>query len=224
MKIAQWPLADRPREKLLTQDIRTLTDAELIAILLQFGTKGKTALDLARELLYQFGGLQKLLQAKPQALYQLRGLGKAKYAILQAAFELGKRCAHENLRVGEKLSSSKAAQSFLAKRLGGHKREIFACIFLNNHHHFLAFEELFQGSLTEAKVYPREIVRSALTQNAAKIILAHNHPSGDPTPSQSDQELTTFIRQALAIVDVQVLDHIIIGQGKNFSFAEAGWL
>src|SRR5689334_17307261 len=130
MKITHWPAADRPREKLFTQGIQALTDAELIAILLQFGIKGKTALDLARELLYRFGGLRQLLQAQPQQLYQLPGLGRAKYAILRAALELGKRCQDENPQVGEKLSSSQATKRFLASRLREQGREIFSCLFL----------------------------------------------------------------------------------------------
>ena len=224
MKMTQWPVADRPREKFFTQGIQALTDAELIAILLQFGIKGKTALDLARELLYRFGGLKKLLQAPPQQLYQLSGLGKAKYAILRAALELGKRCQDENIEVGEKLGSSQATKRFLASRLRDQSREIFACIFLNNHNHIIAFEELFQGSLTEANVYPREIVKSALAHNAAKVILAHNHPSGNPAPSQADKDLTQHLKTALALVEIRVIDHIVVGQQENFSFAEVGLL
>jgi len=224
MKITQWPLSDRPREKFFAQGVQALTDAELIAILLQFGTRGKTAVDLARELLYRFGGLKKLLQTQPQQLYQLPGLGKAKYAILRAALELGKRCTDENLQIGEKLNSSQVTKRFLSSRLREQTREIFACLFLNHHFQVLAFEELFQGSLTEANVYPREVVKSGLAHNAAKIILAHNHPSGNPAPSQADKELTALLKRALALVDIQVLDHIIIGQNDHFSFAEAGWV
>ena len=224
MKMTHWPLADRPREKLFAHGAKLLTDAELIAILLQFGTKGKTALDLARELLYLFGGLKKLLQANPQQFYQVPGLGKAKYASLKAALELGKRYADENIQIGEKLNNSRATQRFLASKLREQTREIFACLFLNNQNHILAFEELFQGSLTEASVYPREIVKRGLAHNAAKIILTHNHPSGNPAPSQADRELTQQLKEALALVDIQIIDHIIIGQKENFSFAEAAWV
>ncbi|HSW71768.1 MAG TPA: DNA repair protein RadC [Gammaproteobacteria bacterium] len=224
MKITQWPLSDRPREKFFSQGVHSLTDSELIAILLQVGSKGKTAVDLARELLDQAGSLKKLSQTNSEQFYQLRGLGKAKYAILKAALELGKRCTSEKIQLGKKLNSSQATQDYLEAQLGDQTREVFACLFLNHHYHILAFEKLFQGSLTEANVYPREVVKSGLAHNAAKIILAHNHPSGNPTPSEADKELTEQLKQALALVDIQVVDHIIVGQQENFSFAEAGWL
>jgi len=224
MKITHWPVSDRPREKLLSQGAQSLSDAELLAILLKFGTRGKTALDLARELLQRFGGLLKLKQAQPQHIYDLAGVGKAKYATLLAALELGKRYSDENIQPGEKLTSIQATQRFLAKRLREHTREVFSCIFLNNQQNIIAFEELFMGSIAETNVHPREIVKRGLAHNAAKVILAHNHPSGDPTPSQADQELTRYLIQTLALVDIQVIDHVIIGQQGNFSFAEAGWI
>jgi DNA repair protein RadC len=224
MKINHWPLSERPRERLLAQGAKNLSNAELLAILLRIGVPGKTALDLARELLSQFGGLKQLPDASPQQLCQAGGMGKAKYAMLLAAFELGKRCLEENNHLGEKLSSSQASQGFLAAKLRGQSQEVFACLFLNNHNHIIAFEELFHGSLTETAIYPREIIKRALAHNAAKIILSHNHPSGDAAPSQADRLTTQHLKQALSLVDIQVLDHIIIGQQENFSFAEKGWL
>jgi len=224
MKISQWPLHERPREKLLSQGAKTLTEAELLSILLRLGTPGKTALDLARELLAEFGGLKKMILTEPQQLYRLSGLGKAKYALLQAAIELGKRYQAESVQVGEKLGNSLATQRFLTAKLRDYPREIFACLFLNAHNRILAYEELFQGSLTEANVYPREVVKRALAHNCAKVILAHNHPSGNATPSQADIQLTQQLKQALALVEIQVIDHVIVGQQENFSFAQAGWL
>lgn len=222
MKITLWPLTERPREKLFRYGVKALTDAELVAILLRLGTKGKTALDLARELLAQYGSLKKLLDAHPHHLAQLSGIGKAKCAILKAALELGYRCLEDGTQIGEKLASSLATQRYLAARLRAHTREVFACLFLTNHHQIIAFEELFQGTLTEANVYPREIVKTALAHNAAKVILAHNHPSGNPNPSQADKDITRHVKKILALVDIQVIDHIIIGQQENYSFAEAG--
>jgi DNA repair protein RadC len=224
MKITQWSLPERPREKLLIQGVKALSEAELLAILLQVGAAGKTALDLARELLALSGGLKKLPQINPELLYQITGMGKAKYAIVRAALELGRRCLEEEIQIGEKFGSSQAAQRFLAARLREQTREVFACLFLNLQNRLIAFEELFQGSLTQANVYPREVIKRGLAHNAAKIILSHNHPSGNPAPSAADKETTQQLKQALALVDIQVIDHIIIGQQENFSFAEAGWV
>lgn len=224
MKIPCWPSAERPREKLLAQGAKSLSHAELLAILLQSGTANKTAVDVARELLTQFGSLKKLREAPALLILRIAGIGKAKYTLLRAAFELGKRCLEEEVSIGEKISSIQASQRFLAARLSEQTREIFACLFLNMKNQVLAFEELFLGTLTEANVYPREIVKRGLAHNAAKVILSHNHPSGNPTPSQADRETTRVLQQALALVDIQVLDHIIIGQKEYFSFAAAGWL
>ncbi len=224
MTINKWPITERPREKLLTLGAKYLTDAELIAIFLRTGIRGKTALDLARELLTEFGSLKKIFSIEPNLFYQKRGLGKAKYAILKAAIELGRRYLEENLEMGTSLNNSQTTKLFFANRLRHYPHEVFACLFLNNHHHILGFEELFHGTLTEASIYPREVVKRCLAHNAAKIILAHNHPSGNPKPSQADREVTQLLKQALALVDIKIIDHIVIGDTENISFAETGLL
>lgn len=222
MPITDWPREDRPREKLLQKGEQILTDAELIAIFLQTGTRGKTALDIAKELLKEYGNLKKLLRAPPTILMQKPGMGKAKYAALKAAIELGKRYLEENIAIGEVLNSSQATQKFLARQLQDHANEVFACLFMDNHFRLIAFAELFHGTINEANIYPREIVRMGLSHNAAKMILAHNHPSGRAIPSEADKEVTQLIKKALALVDIEVVDHIIVGNPDHFSFAEAG--
>lgn len=222
MPITDWPQEDRPREKLISKGEKSLTDAELIAIFLISGTRSKTALDIAKELLSEFGSLKKLLRAPPQSLIKTSGIGRAKYASLRAAIELGRRYLNEQLPVGSVLNSSRVTQQFLAQHLRDYTNEVFACLFMDNHFRLISFEELFFGTINEANIYPREIVRRGLAHNAAKIILAHNHPSGNPTPSTADKEVTTLIKQALNLIDIDVVDHIIIGNPGNFSFAEAG--
>lgn len=222
MPITDWPHEDRPREKLLSKGAQTLTDAELIAIFLQTGIRGKTALDIAKELLNEFGNLKKLI-ASP-TLIKKPGMGSAKLAALKAAVELGKRYSDENLVVGETLNSSQRTQKFLAQQLRHQANEVFACLFMDNHFRLIRYEALFHGTVNEASIYPREIVRMGLAHNAAKLILAHNHPSGYPIPSEADKEVTQLIKQALALVDITVVDHIIIGNPENFSFAEMGLL
>ncbi|MEO8402323.1 MAG: DNA repair protein RadC [Gammaproteobacteria bacterium] len=224
MPITQWPLNERPREKLLLHGEKYLSDAELLAILVNTGVRGKTALDIARELLSEFGGLRAILQSHPQVIYQKRGLGKAKYALLKAAIELGRRYFDSHIEVGATLSDSEHTKRFLAHQLKNYPHEVFACIFLDNHNRMLRFEELFHGTLTEASVYPREVVKRGLLHNAAKIILVHNHPSGNPTPSDADHEITQLLKQALMLVDIVVIDHIIIGDKEHVSFAENGLL
>jgi DNA repair protein RadC len=222
MPITDWPHEDRPREKLLHKGEQSLTDAELIAICLTSGTHGKSALDIAKELLSEFDGLKKLLRAPANSLIQKPGMGHAKYAVLRAAVELGRRYLNEQLSPGSMLNSSRITQQFIAQYLREYTNEVFACLFMDNHFRLIKFEELFFGTINEANVYPREIVRRGLAHNAAKIILAHNHPSGNPKPSTADKEVTTLIKQALLLVDIDVVDHIIIGNPENFSFAEAG--
>ncbi len=222
MTITNWPIEDRPREKLLSRGAKHLSDSELLAIILRTGIRGKTALDLARELLVEFGNLKQLLQITPHVLYQKAGIGKAKYAFLKAALELGQRYLGEPLQIGETLRNSSAAKQFLAYRLKDYSHEVFACLFLDSVHRVICFEELFQGTINEANVYPREVVKRALAHNASKIILAHNHPSGNPAPSEADQEITKVLKQALALVDIQILDHIIIGHKENVSLTEIG--
>lgn len=222
MPITDWPEEDRPREKLLRRGSQALTDAELIAIFLQTGTRGKTALDMAKEWLHEFGSLKKCLSAPRAAILQKAGIGHAKYAALLAAIELGRRYGEETIALGETLKSSSITQRFLAAQLRHYPNEVFACLFMDTHFRLLHYEELFRGTINEANIYPREIVRRGLEYNAAKIILAHNHPSGRPTPSDADKEVTQLIKQTLALVDIDVVDHIIIGNPDHFSFAEAG--
>jgi DNA repair protein RadC len=222
MPITDWPAEDRPREKLLNKGEKMLTDAELIAIFLKSGIRGKTALDIAKELLQEFGGLKRLLRASQQALTKKPGLGNAKYALLKAALELGKRYFTERLPSKTVLNSSKATQSFLGYHLRGLGQEVFACLFMDVRLRLIQYEELFQGTINETNIYPREIVRRGLQHNAAKIILAHNHPSGEPYPSAADKDMTVHIKRALDLVGIEVLDHIIIGAVENYSFADAG--
>jgi DNA repair protein RadC len=222
MAIRNWPEEERPREKLLQKGAKTLSDAELLAIFLHTGIRGKTALDIARDLLGRFGSIRKLLKIDPQTLYQQPGLGKAKYALLQAAIELGQRFSEETLKRGEIINNGQTAKRFLANRLRDYPHEVFACLFLDSQHRLLCFEELSHGTINEASVYPREVIKKGLAHNAAKVILAHNHPSGNPTPSQADCEITAVLQQALDLVEIKVIDHIIVGLTENFSLAEAG--
>jgi DNA repair protein RadC len=223
MAITNWPEEERPREKLMNLGARHLTDAELLAIFLNTGVRGKTALDIGRELLTTFGDLKKLLNANPKDLLQNRGLGVAKYVLLKAALELGQRYQSETLKIGEPVDSSIAAKRFLAYHLKDYAHEVFACIFLKSQHRMLGFEELFHGTINESSVYPREVVKRGLAHNAAKIILAHNHPSGSTKPSQADRDITKLLQKTLALVDIQVIDHIIVGHQDCLSLVEAGY-
>ncbi len=222
MPITNWPKADRPREKLLEKGEQSLTDAELIAILLKVGVRGKTALDLAKELLIQHGDLKQLLSVSTILLLQTTGIGESKCATLKAAIELGRRYQGETLHYGEKLNNPELTQKFLASRLAHYPNEVFACLFMDAHCRLIRFEELFQGTVHHAQIYLREIIRRAMSYNATKLIIAHNHPSGIALPSAQDKEVTFLIKQALDLVDVEMVDHIIVGQLENFSFAEMG--
>ena len=222
MSIKNWPKEDRPREKLLAQGEQFLTDAELIAILLKTGTRGKNALQIAKELLMEYGDIKKLLALPSTTFTKKSGIGLIKYVTLKAAIELGQRYYRSPISTGEILNNSTLTQKFLTSRLQHHANETFACLFLDNHFRLIRFEELFYGTINAATVYPREIVRRAIAHNAAKIILAHNHPSGVALPSDSDKEITKLIQQALALIDVEIVDHIIVGHSTPFSFAETG--
>ena len=228
MGIADWPPGERPREKLLERGAASLSDAELLAIFLRVGTKGRSAVDLGRDLVTQFGSLNALFAAHADALAATPGIGPAKTAQLQAAFELANRALREKVTARESLSSPGAVrdhlQNYLRLALGGRDREVFAAVMLDAQHHVIATEELFQGTLTQTSVYPREVVKCALRHNAAAVIFAHNHPSGVAEPSQADQVLTETLVRALALVDVKVLDHFVIGRGAAMSFAERGLL
>jgi DNA repair protein RadC len=222
MPITDWPEGERPREKLLQRGPAALSDAELLAIFLRTGVAGKTAVDLARELINQFGGLRPLLEADRKTFCAGHGLGDAKYTLLQAVLEMSRRHLLETLRRGDALESPEATRRFLAARLRDRPHEVFACLFLDNRHRVIAFEELFHGTIDGASVHPREVVKRTLAHNAAALILAHNHPSGVAEPSHADQAITRRLCDALALVDVRVLDHFIIGDGQAVSFAERG--
>lgn len=224
MAINQWPLGERPREKLLHMGAATLSDAELLAVLLRTGRRGVTAVDLARELIERFGGLRPLLAASPETLRAAPGLGLARCAQLQAALELARRHLEQDLTRGRSLTSPSQTMAFLRARLRDLEHEVFMCLFLDNRNRVLRSEELFRGTIDGASVHPREVVKRALALNAAAVILAHNHPSGVAEPSRADELITRRLTDALALVDIRVLDHIVVGDGSPVSFAERGLL
>jgi len=224
MAIKDWPARERPRERLLSHGPQSLSDAELLAIFLRTGVSGKSAVDLARELLGRFGSLRQLLAAECDAFCEAPGLGRAKFAQLQAVLEMGRRHLAEQFDRGSPLLSPKHTARYLQSRLRDYPYEVFAVLFLDNRHRVLAFEELFRGTIDGASVHPREVVRRSLALNAAAVILSHNHPSGVAEPSQADQRITTRLREALALVDVRVLDHLVIGDGDCCSLAQRGLL
>lgn len=222
MAITDWPLEERPREKLLQRGPAALSDAELLAIFLRTGVRGKTAVDLARELLNEYGGLRALLEADQTRFCAGNGLGVAKYVQLQAVLEMGRRHLFETLKRGEGLGSPADTRRFLQAQLRHYPYEVFACLFLDNRHRVIEFQELFRGTIDSASVHPREVVRHAIAINAAAVIFAHNHPSGIAEPSAADFRLTRQLRDALALVDVRVLDHMVVGDGDTVSLAERG--
>ena len=222
MSIRNWPAEDRPRERLLKLGASSLTDAQLLAIFLRTGVSGMSAVDLARRLLDEFGGLRGLLEADPLSFSAHLGLGPAKYAQLQAVLEMARRHLAEGLERDSVLESPAAVREYLTAQLRHEKHEVFGCLFLDAKHRVLAFESLFQGTVDSANVYPRQVVKRALAHNASALILCHNHPSGVVEPSQADRLLTLRLKEALALVDVRVLDHFIIGEGAPLSMAECG--
>lgn len=224
LPISDWPEAERPREKLIAHGPAALSDAELLAIFLRTGVKGKTAVDLARDLLYEFGSLRPLLCADKKSFLQHAGLGPAKFAQLQAVLEMGRRHLYAEIQRGETLSDPHTTRRYLTSKLRDKQQEVFACLYLDNRHRVICFEELFYGTINGASVHPREVVKRALQHNAAALILAHNHPSGVADPSEADRHLTKRLQEALELVDVRVLDHIVIGDGESVAFAERGWL
>lgn len=222
MSIRDWPEGERPREKLLAQGAAGLSDAELLAIFLRTGVPGLSAVDLARQLLTGFGGLRGLLSADRQAFCAGKGLGEAKYAQLQAVLELARRHLSETLAERDLLREPSLVRHYLSSQLRDRDRERFVGLFLDAQNRLMASELLAEGSLSEASVYPREVVKTALRLGAAAVIFAHNHPSGMPEPSEADRRLTERLKQALATVDVRVLDHFVVGEGAPVSFAERG--
>ncbi|MCU7935601.1 MAG: DNA repair protein RadC [Candidatus Thiodiazotropha sp. (ex Dulcina madagascariensis)] len=224
MKISDWPLDERPREKLLQRGSASLSDAELLAIFLHTGIPGQTAVDIARNLLLEFDGLRQLLGADQQQFCQAKGLGPAKFAQLQAALEMSRRYLQEQLQFTDSLTSPQQTRHYLQAKLRHYPYEVFSCLFLNNHHRIICYEELFRGTINGASVHPREVVKRALHHNAAALILAHNHPSGVTEPSQADRHITQQLKRALALVEIRVLDHIVIGEGEPVSLAELGMI
>lgn len=224
MAIPDWPDDERPREKLIHRGPQALSDAELLAIFLRTGTRGLSAVDLARNLLQKFGGLRQLLEAERDAFCEAPGLGMAKYVQLQAVLEISRRHLEETLIRGDALDSVAATRRYLTAKLRHQPHEVFACLFLDNRHRMIRYEELFQGTIDGASVHPRQVVRRALHHNAAALILAHNHPSGVAEPSRADEQITRRLKDALGLIDVRVLDHFVIGDGQAVSFAERGLL
>ncbi len=224
MAITDWPLQERPRERLFALGAGSLADAELLAILLRTGVKGKSAVDVARQLLGRFGSVAALLEAGSGSLAETPGLGSAKLAQLQAALELARRALKDEISSRDALSSPRAVRDYLRLALAGREQEVFVVLLLDAQHRVTASEELFRGTLTQTSVYPREVVKCALKHNAAAVIFAHNHPSGVAEPSHADEILTRSLKAALALVDIQVLDHFIVAGSRTMSFAERGLL
>ena len=224
MSIRDWPAAERPREKLLQHGSGSLSDAELLAIFLRTGVSGKSAVDLARHLLSEFGSLRALLEADLRAFCGQLGLGPAKFSQLQAVLEISRRHLAERLRRDSALESPQAVRDYLKSLLRHEPHEVFGCLFLDSKHRMLAFEVLFRGSIDSASVYPRQVVKRALAHNAAAVIFCHNHPSGITEPSQADRTLTKRLIEALDLIEVRVLDHFIVGDGQPLSMVEHGWM
>ena len=222
--ISDWPLAERPREKLLALGPQALSDAELLAIFLRTGIPGKSAVELARELLGRFGGLRPLLRASQREFCATPGLGPAKYAQLQAVLAMGVRELAESAQRGDALSSPEQAQALLERHLRDRGQEVFCCLWLDTRHRLIRLEDMFFGTINAASVYPREVVKAALKYQAAAVIFGHNHPSGIAEPSAADRQLTVRLVSALQLIDVRVLDHIVVGDGDCTSFAQRGLL
>jgi len=222
MSITEWPEDERPRERLLKQGAAALSDAELVAIFLRVGVKGKSAVDLARDLVVEFGSLNGLFAASEVDLCAIHGIGQAKYVQLQAVLEMARRALVEDIKLTDALTSPKSVRDYLKLTLARLAHEVFVAVFLTSQNRVIKVEEIFRGTLTQTSVYPREIVKLALAHNAASVIFAHNHPSGEPNPSQADRALTKTLADALALIDVRVLDHFIVAPGASLSFAEQG--
>jgi DNA repair protein RadC len=224
MTIREWPEQERPREKLIERGGAALSDAELLAIFIGTGRRGHSAVDIGREILKEHGNLRTLLDLELRELATHAGLGLAKASRLHAALELGRRYLACQIDRSDALTNPLACANYLRSRIGAYPYEVFACLFLDIRNRVIAFEELFRGSINGAEVHTREVARRCLAHNAASVIFAHNHPSGLAQASREDRELTTQLRRALEMIDVKVLDHFIIGDGKPFSFAQRGWL
>ena len=225
MAITDWPEDERPRERLLAQGAAALSDAELLALFLRVGVKGQSAVDLARTLIGHFGSLNRLFSASLAEFSAIPGMGPAKYAQLQAVLEMSRRALAEAMKQDSLLNTPDTVRDYLRLHLAGLRHEVFFALWLDAQNRLIAAEELFRGTLTQASVYPREVVKKALAHNAAAVVLAHNHPSGVAEPSSADSQLTRELKQALALIDVRVLDHFIVaGTACPLSFAERGLL
>lgn len=224
MTIRDWPAAERPREKLIELGAEALSDAELLAIFLRVGVVGKSAVDLARDLLTQFGSLNGIFSATESELSQVHGIGASKYVQLQAIFEMSRRALTEQLQQKDVFESPKQVHDYLVLKLGNLNKEVFLVLFLDAQNRLQASEQMFSGTLMETSVYPREVVKRAMHHNAAGVIFAHNHPSGVAKQSQADELITKQLKQALALVDVKVLDHFIVAGNHTMSFVERGLL
>lgn len=222
MSIKRWPRSERPREKLLNRGVGSLSDAELLAIFLQTGVAGRSAVDVARDALADFGGLSGLLACDAKTFCTGHGLGSARYTLLQAALEISRRNVYEQVEKVDVLTTPGDVREYLSMHLTGLGHEVFSGLFLDNRHRVIEYRELFRGTIDSAAVYPREVVKRCLSSNAAAVIFAHNHPSGVAEPSDTDVRLTRKLIDALALIDVRVLDHLIIGQGVQTSLAERG--
>ncbi|MGE8469590.1 RadC family protein [Pseudomonas putida] len=224
MSIREWPAEERPREKLLLRGASSLSDAELLAVFLGSGVRGRNVVELARGLLVKFGGLRQLLEADREAFVGELGLGPVKYSQLQALLEIGRRNLATCIERDSAMDNPAAVRRYLKAMLRHEASEVFGCLFLDTKHRPLAFEILFRGTIDRASIYPREVVRRALLHNAAALILCHNHPSGISEPSQDDVHMTLALKHALGLIDVRVLDHIIVGDGEPLSMVEEGWI
>lgn len=224
MSIKDWPTDDRPREKLLQRGAEFLSDAELLAVFLRTGTINKSAVDIGRDLVSSFGSLRQLLDAPPASVLAQEGIGNAKYALLMASLELGRRHLAQSLAEKELLTNPQMVKNFLRAKLRHQTHEVFAALFLDNQNRLLSFETLFTGTLDSCTVHVREVVKRALALHAASIIFAHNHPSGYAEPSAADKQITERLKAALALVDIRVLDHFVVGNSEVVSLAERGWI
>ena len=224
MSIGAWPLCERPRERLFTNGSASLTDVELLAIVLRTGVRGVSSLELARDLLSRYGSLGGVFGALRKGNSLCRGVGPAKIAQLKAGVEVARRLLAEEVRSGTVLTSPEAVRDYLRLSLRELPHEIFVVLFLDSQHRLIAADEMFRGTLAQTSVYPREIVKAALDRNAAAVIFAHNHPSGVAEPSRADELLTQALKQALALVDIRTLDHFVVAGNRVVSFAERGLL
>jgi len=224
MAITDWPASERPREKLMELGASALSDAELLAIFLRVGVAGKSAVDLARDLLKRFGSLNAIVAASEQELSQVHGIGQSKYVQMQAVFEMSRRALTEDLQESNVLASPNQVRDFLVLKLANERQEVFMVLFLDTQNRLIRAEALFSGTLTETSVYPREVVKKAMQYNAAAVILAHNHPTGIAKQSRADELITQALEKALALVDVRVLDHFVVAGNETLSFAEVGLL